>query len=164
MSRNIIVTGAAGALGSAVVEKFKREGYYVIALLRPDAGEVAEEADDSYEVDVTDAAAVADFVKECQKNDIKPIVVVEFINDDELLFVCLSKNHDGFAEINRFLSKHKLQHLPFPETAPKFRDVFTIYPFKKKHLAKPNDWIGVSIGEVNKLWQHPDLLKQIRFQ
>lgn len=66
MSRNIIVTGAAGALGGAVVEKFKREGYYVIALLRPDAGEVTEEADDSYEVDVTDSTAVADFVKECQ--------------------------------------------------------------------------------------------------
>ncbi|AMQ54944.1 SDR family NAD(P)-dependent oxidoreductase [Algoriphagus sanaruensis] len=66
MSRNIIVTGAAGALGSAVVEKFKREGYYVIGLLRPDSGESAEEADDTYEVDVTNSAAVLDFVKECQ--------------------------------------------------------------------------------------------------
>jgi DNA polymerase III alpha subunit len=81
--------------------------------------------------DINLTSGVFDFVKECQKNDIKPIVGVEFRNDDELLFVCLSKNHDGFAEINRFLSKHKLQHLPFPETAPKFRDVFTIYPFKR---------------------------------
>ncbi len=66
MSRNIIVTGAAGALGSAVVEKFKREGYHVIALLRPNSEEVVEEADDSYEVDVTDETSVGEFVKEFQ--------------------------------------------------------------------------------------------------
>jgi NAD(P)-dependent dehydrogenase (short-subunit alcohol dehydrogenase family) len=66
MSRNVIVTGAAGVLGTAVVEKFKREGYHVIAVLRPDQDEVSEEADDSYEVDVTDEKAVGDFVKEVQ--------------------------------------------------------------------------------------------------
>lgn len=66
MRRNIIVTGAAGNLGSAVVEKFKREGYHVIALLHPGADEEVEEADDCYEVDVTDEKQVADFVKEYQ--------------------------------------------------------------------------------------------------
>ncbi|TDQ17555.1 NAD(P)-dependent dehydrogenase (short-subunit alcohol dehydrogenase family) [Algoriphagus boseongensis] len=78
MSRNIIVTGAAGALGSAVVEKFKREGYRVIALLRPDADEVSEEADDSYEVDVTDEKSVTEFVKEyeMQYGDLDAIAMI----------------------------------------------------------------------------------------
>lgn len=66
MSRNIIVTGAAGALGTAVVEKFKREGYHVIALVKPDSNEIAEEADDTYEIDVTCETAIAEFVKEYQ--------------------------------------------------------------------------------------------------
>ena len=44
MSRNIVITGAAGALGAAVVGKFKREGYYVIGLVRPEANEQALEA------------------------------------------------------------------------------------------------------------------------
>lgn len=66
MRRNIIVTGAAGNLGSAVVEKFKREGYYVIALLQPGEESEVEDADDSYEVDVTDEESVAEFVKEYQ--------------------------------------------------------------------------------------------------
>ncbi len=64
MSRNIIITGAAGNLGSAVVDKFKREGYHIIALLQPGKDEEAEEADDSYEVDVTDEIAVEEFIKE----------------------------------------------------------------------------------------------------
>lgn len=67
MSRNIVITGAAGTLGAAVVEKFKREGYYVIALVRPEANEQAKEADVTYDVDVTDEQAVADFVKEYEE-------------------------------------------------------------------------------------------------
>lgn len=66
MIRNIIVTGAAGNLGSAVVEKFKREGYQVIALIQPGVGTPVEEADYNYEVDVTDEQAVDEFVKEYQ--------------------------------------------------------------------------------------------------
>lgn len=78
MSRNIIVTGAAGVLGTAVVEKFKREGYHVIALLRPGHEEVAEEADDCYEVDVTDEQAVLEFVREFQMqyNDLEAIAMI----------------------------------------------------------------------------------------
>ena len=66
MERNIIVTGAAGNLGRAVVSKFKREGYRVIALVEPESGDELEEADDVYEVDVTDEASVQDFAKEYQ--------------------------------------------------------------------------------------------------
>lgn len=64
MTRNIIITGAAGNLGQAVVEKFKREGYHIIALTHPGKDEVVEEADDVYEVDVTDEQAVSEFIKE----------------------------------------------------------------------------------------------------
>lgn len=64
MERNLIITGAAGNLGKAVVEKFKREGYKVIATVLPDTGETVEEADDVYEVDVTDEHAVKDFAND----------------------------------------------------------------------------------------------------
>lgn len=66
MSRNIIITGAGGNLGSAVVDKFKREGYHIIALVNPNKEEEVEEADDCYEVDVTDENSVDEFVKEYQ--------------------------------------------------------------------------------------------------
>ncbi|HSF55023.1 MAG TPA: SDR family NAD(P)-dependent oxidoreductase [Algoriphagus sp.] len=78
MSRNIIVTGAAGGLGRAVVEKFKREGYHVIALLRPGHEESVDEADDCYEVDVTDENAVLEFVREFQMqyNDLDALAMI----------------------------------------------------------------------------------------
>ncbi len=78
MSRNIVITGAAGALGTAVVGKFKREGYYVIALVRPEANEQALEADVTYEVDVTDEDAVQEFVSEyeSQFGDLEAIAML----------------------------------------------------------------------------------------
>ncbi|GHB41013.1 SDR family NAD(P)-dependent oxidoreductase [Mongoliitalea lutea] len=66
MERNIIITGAAGSLGKEVVAKFKREGYKVVATILPDSEEEVEEADDVYEVDVTNEESVAEFAKEYQ--------------------------------------------------------------------------------------------------
>jgi NAD(P)-dependent dehydrogenase (short-subunit alcohol dehydrogenase family) len=66
MNRNIIITGSAGNLGSAVVNKFKREGFKVIAVILPDSDQEVEEADDVYQVDVTDEQSVEAFNKEYQ--------------------------------------------------------------------------------------------------
>ena len=64
MDRNIIVTGAAGNLGKAVVEKFKREGYRVIATVLPESEQEVENADDVYEVDVSSEDSVTEFANE----------------------------------------------------------------------------------------------------
>ncbi len=64
MERNIIITGSTGNLGKAVVSKFKREGYKVIAVIERDSDEEVEEADDVYKVDVTDEEEVGAFAKE----------------------------------------------------------------------------------------------------
>lgn len=64
MNRNIIVTGSTGNLGRKVVSKFKREGYKVIAIIEPGSGDELEDADDIYEVNVTDEGAAKDFAKE----------------------------------------------------------------------------------------------------
>jgi len=64
MNRNIVITGAAGNLGRSVVEKFKREGFTVIATVSPGKLEEIEGADDVYELDVTDEDAVGEFAKE----------------------------------------------------------------------------------------------------
>src|SRR5690606_25991855 len=64
MDRNIIVTGGAGNLGREVIGKFKREGYKVIATILPDSGDEIEDADDIYEIDVTQEKSVESFAKE----------------------------------------------------------------------------------------------------
>jgi len=78
MDRNIIISGAAGNLGNAVVEKFKREGFKVIATIEPDSDQEVEEADDVYELDVTDEEGVAEFCREMsiQYGDIHTVAML----------------------------------------------------------------------------------------
>jgi NAD(P)-dependent dehydrogenase (short-subunit alcohol dehydrogenase family) len=64
MDRNIIISGAAGNLGRAVVEKFKREGFKIIAVIEPGTEADLEDVADIYEVDVTDEKAVSEFAQE----------------------------------------------------------------------------------------------------
>lgn len=120
MSRNIIVTGAAGALGTAIVEKFKREGYHVIALVKPEANEVAKEADDTYEIDLTDENAVTEFVKEyqVQYGELDAIAMVvggfamgslETSTQKELLTMFQLNFFSAFSMVNGFLSLFKKQ-------------------------------------------------------
>lgn len=64
MNRNIIVTGGGGNLGQEVIRKFKREGFKVIAIIRPESGDEIEEADDVYEVDLAVEESVEEFSRE----------------------------------------------------------------------------------------------------
>ena len=66
MSRNVIITGAAGNLGSATVDAFLREGYHVIATVEPGsrhhfAPGIANL--EVHEVDVTNEDSARQFVQ-----------------------------------------------------------------------------------------------------
>ncbi|MCM0060389.1 MAG: SDR family NAD(P)-dependent oxidoreductase [Algoriphagus sp.] len=103
MSRNLVITGAAGALGTAVVGKFKREGYYVIALVRSETNEQSPEADVTYEVDVTDEKAVQEFVSEYE---------VQF-GDLEAIAMLVGGYAPGDLETTRQLDLSQQIHLNF---------------------------------------------------
>ena len=120
MSRNIVITGAAGALGAAVVEKFKREGYHIIALVLPGAQEHVEEADVCYEVDVSDETSVFEFVKEyeTQFGDLEAIAMIvggyapgtlESTTQSDLLSMLRLNFFSAFSVANAFLPLLKKQ-------------------------------------------------------
>ena len=96
--------------------------------------------------DINTTMGAADFVFECQKKGIRPVVGVEVRNGNELLYVALAKNNKGFAELNRFLTQHNLTKQPYPEIAPEWEEVFVIYPFGKRrpNQLKANEYLGIS--------------------
>ncbi|MBS1663268.1 MAG: DNA polymerase III subunit alpha [Bacteroidetes bacterium] len=101
-----------------------------------------------------------DFVQYCQDKEIKPILGAEIRNDNELLYILLAANNQGFKEINSFLSIWQLQKKPFPDRCP---DAFTpgngfvIYPLGRKAPADllENERIGVLPSEAGKLLKQP---------
>ena len=73
-----------------------------------------------------------DFVDYCQQNAIKPVAGAEVRNGSELQYILLAKNNQGFARINRFLSEHLQEKIPFPDRPALDDHIWIIYPFKNE--------------------------------
>lgn len=118
---------------------------------------VAEACDKGAEVlaltDINNTSATFDFVQACKGKGIKPVIGIEFRNEDELLYIGLAKNNKGFKELNGFLSRYNLLKQPLPLTAPEFKNVYIIYPFRNRETGelRTNEFVGIRISELNKL-------------
>jgi DNA polymerase-3 subunit alpha len=84
--------------------------------------------------------------------DLEIAVGVEFRKDNELLYIAIAQNNDGFESINRFLSHHNIKDIPLPVRAPGFENVFIIYPFEKiePEQLRSNEFIGIRKHELNR--------------
>ncbi len=116
--------------------------------------------------DINTTMGAADFVFDCQKKGIRPVIGAEFRNGNELLYVALAKNDRGFAELNRFLTQHNLTKQPFPEIAPDWEQVFVIYPFgkRKPNMLKVNEFLGVRFSQLTKLYNCESFEKLVAMQ
>ena len=116
--------------------------------------------------DINTTMGAADFVVECGRKGVRPVLGVEFRNGNELLYVALAKNNEGFAELNRFLTQHNLNKQPFPEIAPDWEQVFVIYPFgkQKQNLLKNNEFLGVRFSQLTKLYNCESFEKLVAMQ
>ncbi len=103
--------------------------------------------------DINNSMGVVDFVKACTKNGVKPVAGIEFRAGNELLYVGIARNNEGFMELNEFLSYHNINHLPLPGEAPTFSHSIVIYPFGKKSPGqlRENEYTGIRSTELNRL-------------
>ena len=94
-----------------------------------------------------------DFVRSCKENNIKPIGGMEFRDGDKLLFTGIAINNKGFKEINDYMSAINLKEETHSSSAPKFNNVYVIYPFTKSenHDLRHNEFIGIKPSQVHKL-------------
>ena len=116
--------------------------------------------------DINTTMGTADFMVECQRKGLRPVLGVEFRNGNELLYVALAKNNAGFAELNRFLTQHNLSKQPYPEIAPNWEQVFVIYPLGKRKPAqlKENEFLGVRFSQLTKLYNCESFDKLVAMQ
>lgn len=104
--------------------------------------------------DINTVTGIYDFTKLCLENDIKPIVGVEFRNENKLLFIGLAKNQEGIGEMCRLLTKHNLEKSELPDFAPEFLNVFVMYSLTNKpDTLRENEFIGIKPHEVLKLFK-----------
>ena len=103
--------------------------------------------------DINNTSGVIDFVKEAQKQGIKPIAGIDFRNGDHHLYTGIARNNEGFRELNEFLSLHLLTKRSFPAVPDRFNQAYVIYPFGEKDIneLRDNEFIGVQPQDINRL-------------
>ena len=103
--------------------------------------------------DINNSSGMIDYVNVCKENNIKPIGGMEFRDGDELMFIGIAMNKEGFKEINDHMSAINLGQKKINKKAPSFSNVYVIYPFPKaiNYSLKDHEFIGVRPSQVHKL-------------
>ena len=103
--------------------------------------------------DINNTMGIIDFVFECKKYGIRPIAGCEFRNGDNLLYIAIAINNEGFREINETLTKHNISKTPYSIDAPQWNNVTVIYPFGKRNIAQlsDNEFVGIRLSQISRL-------------
>ena len=103
--------------------------------------------------DINNTMGIIDFVFECKKYGIRPIAGCEFRNGDNLLYIAIAINNEGFREINETLTKHNISKTPYSIDAPQWNNVVVIYPFGKRNRAQlsDNEFVGIRLSQISRL-------------
>jgi len=109
--------------------------------------------------DINTVTGIYEFKKLCEEENIKPIVGIEFRQNNKLLYIGLAKNQKGIGEMCRLLTKHNLSSTDLPYFAPNFEHVVVIYPSGNiPENLRDFEYIGIKPEEVIKLfkpeWKH----------
>ncbi|MBL7892602.1 MAG: PHP domain-containing protein, partial [Bacteroidia bacterium] len=102
--------------------------------------------------DINNTSGCMDYVRICQEKGVKPILGVEFKNDNETLFIGIARNNAGFRELNELLTHCHLNKIPYPEETA-FDHCYIIYPYGKKKVSdlKENEYTGIRQNQLNKI-------------
>lgn len=123
--------------------------------------------------DINNSSATLDFIKKCREVGINGLAGMEFRNDNQLLFVGIAKNEDGFKELNDLMTFTNRTKSPLPQIAPEFQQVFVVYPYGtiKESELKENEFIGIRPQEINRFivaskkhWERYVILQTVSFQ
>ncbi|MDR6466299.1 MULTISPECIES: DNA polymerase III subunit alpha [Chryseobacterium] len=107
--------------------------------------------------DINTITGIYDFYKLCQDHHIKPIVGVEIRVQDELYYICLTKNQQSIGEINRLLTAYNCDGTEIPKINPVFKDTIVIYPLENiPEKLSNHEFIGIRQDQLNFLIQ-PEL-------
>ncbi len=103
--------------------------------------------------DINNSTGVLDFVRLGRASGLNPLAGMEFRQGDQLLYIGIARNEEGFRELNEWMSAANREARPVPETAPAFDQVYVVYPFGSREVGelKDNEYIGIRPSELNRV-------------
>ncbi len=92
-----------------------------------------------------------------QPHELEIGVGIEFRQENELHYIAIARNNNGFEKINRFLSHLNRENKKLPERAPLLEDTFIIYPLGKTEpeRLRHHEFIGVRNHQLTQFALYP---------
>lgn len=107
--------------------------------------------------DIHCTTGVFDFVKACEEQGIKPIVGIEFIYNNLLIYIALAKNFEGLHQINNLMTQSNLGEGLIPKQHPQLDQCFIIYPTNNIPVKlADNEYVGITLQDL-KRYKNPAL-------
>ncbi|WET50797.1 DNA polymerase III subunit alpha [Chryseobacterium indologenes] len=111
--------------------------------------------------DINTITGIYEFYKLCQEKNIKPIVGMDVRVENEPYYICLAKNPQGIAEINRLLTSYNCDGIQIPKVNPRLNETFVIYSLQNiPDQLLENEFVGIRYDELN-LLVRPEIKKLI---
>jgi len=112
--------------------------------------------------DINNTSGYIELLRICKEElngfELDVVMGIEFRDEhNQLLFIGIAQDNQGFEELNRFLSQHNLSDTPLPGRPPEFSRVFVIYPWErvKPGQLKDNEYVGVRLNQINRILTSP---------
>jgi len=110
--------------------------------------------------DINSTSAAYAFYKAAKEAGINPVLGVEYRNEDELLYIGIARNNEGFRQCCKLLTDYSMQQQALPYRPVGLDDCYIIYRLgQAPEVLQENEYIGVMMHEVNQLYRSP-LLEQ----
>jgi len=97
-----------------LLDTIRENGYYSFAL-----------------TDINNTSACLETVRLAGEKGVRPILGIDFRNQNQQQYVGIAQNNEGFYELNTHLSEHLHEAKDFNPIAPMFKHAYIIYPFEK---------------------------------
>lgn len=108
--------------------------------------------------DINNTSGYIDLLRVCEENrnewDLQVALGIEFRTDNQLLYIGLAQNQEGFRELNAFLAYRNLNKQALPKRAPQFENAYFIYPANNvPEYLEPYEFVGIKHQELNKIFR-----------
>lgn len=114
--------------------------------------------------DINNSSGSLSFLHLGIKAGLNILAGMEFRNEDQLLYIGIAKNNDGFRQLNEFMTAANrdraasgIKETLLPEQPPFLDQVYFIYPYRSKAVAelRENEYIGIRPAELNLIRMEP---------
>lgn len=107
--------------------------------------------------DINNTSGIFEFYKACQEAKVTPIVGIEFRQENQIRYIGLARNEEGFRELTTLLSAHLTEGRMIPRIAPEWQHAVAVYAALPKPIGtfRSHEYYGVRPEEVNNLYSSP---------